>query len=398
MFIDFDKVFFNRNNSDQVPKEVIDALTNQLPEGFEYGLLENGAVALTPLTEDIQIGGLTFNLNDPVFGEFVPKNTTEALEYLYRSQNKLTLNLADNEGVYINNQFFKMSDVIKFPLGEVTTGNHLITITPHPFKPPFELKLETKDITELFMVQRVPYADMNKLKFESINDGSFKISYIIDVKKERFNFNFKIQFDNVVSSLDMLHALKLYYGCLTGDFKLHGHKMKYNDYNEEEAKSVLQNIELWEKILLIEEKLDVKFTPDIGLDKDDEIITEKIYRSLIENKPFKEFVTINDFTMSKAEDSSTMNNILGKEEISFSLTNEVHISLLGVNINLYMLTYLFNLIVTKYEEVDDKIKLLTEAPKGKKTYQVVKFYVKESDIMIFEKEMDKFMNADEISI
>jgi len=398
MFIDFNKVFLNKSNSDHVPKEVIDALTNQLPEGFEYGLLDNRALALTPLSEHKEIGGLKMDFNDPIFGDFVPKDTAEALEYLYRTQNPLTLNLADNKGIYINNHFFKMSDVIKFPLEEITTRNHTVSIKPQPFKPPFELKLETPNVTELFLVQRVPYADMNKLKFESINDGSFKISYIIDEKQEKFKFNFKIQFDKVVSSMDMLNALKLYYACLTGDFKLHGHKIKYKNYNEEEANSVLQNIELWKKILSIEEKLDVKFIPNIGLDIDDEIIIAKIYRSLIENKPFKEFVTINDFTMGKVEDPNTLEDILGKDGISFSLTNEVEINLLGVNIRLFKLTYLFNLIVTDYEVSEDKFKLLTEAPKDEKTYQAIKFYLNESDIQIFQKEMDEFLNSDEISI
>ncbi|PYF07221.1 abortive infection system toxin AbiGii family protein [Ureibacillus chungkukjangi] len=398
MFINFDKVFFNENNSNQVPKEVIEALTDKLPNGFKYETLEGGALVLNPTTQGIKIGGLKIDYTDPIFEDFVPKDNAEALEYLYRAQRNLQIKLNDEDGLFINDKFFSMSDVIKLPLVESIKGEHQISIIPEPFQPPFELKLETEDINEKFMVQRMPLADMNKLKFESIDEGSFKISYIIDEKKKTFNFNFKIQFDKIISTLDMLNALKLYYGCLTNNFIINGHEINNNRFNEEEAKSVSKNIEIWKKILSLESKLNVNFIPEIGLDKEDVIIIEKLYRSLIENMPYKEFITLNNFSMNRVGSIEKLHEVLGKEGIMFSLTNEVEINLLGIQLKLYQLAYLFDLIVIDLEEENDNIKLITVAPKGKKTYQSVKFYLNESEIEIFDKETTEFHYAKEIMI
>jgi len=397
MFIDFDKAFFNENGSSQVPKEVIEVLTERLPKGFTYEILKDGVLVLKPTTEGLRIDELKIDTTDPVFEGFVPKDITEAMEYLYRSQRSLKIKLSDEDGLSINGEFFSMNEVIMHPLVESIEGKHEISIIPQPFEPPFELELETEDTTKKFMVQRSPLADMNKVKFESIDEGSFKISYIIDEKKKNFKFNFKIQFDKIISTLDMLNALKLYYGCLTNNFKINGHKLNNNKFNEEEAQSVLKNIDLWKKIEILEGKLNVKFNPDIRLDQEDVLIIEKLYRSFIENKPYKEFISLNDFSMNKVDSKEQLQEVLGKEGIIFNLTNTVEINILGAQLKLYMLTYLFDLIVSDFEEENDVIKLLTVTPKDKKTYQSVKFYLNKSEMEIYNEAIkEEFLHAEEI--
>lgn len=394
MFIDFDKVFFNENNSSQVPEEVLEVLTDKLPKGFKYEIINEGVLALKPTTDGIKVDGIKIDITDPVFEGFVPNDIFEAIEYLYRSQRNLEINLKDEDGLFINGEFFSKSDLIKMPLVE-SKSEHRISIIPPPFEPPFELRLETEEITKIFSVQRLPLNDMNKVKFASIDEGSFKISYIIDEKKMNFKFNFKIQFDKIISTLDMLNALKLYYGCLTNNFKINGHKLNNNNFNVEEAKSVKKNIDLWEKIIELENKLNVKFDPNFGLEQEDVLIIEKLYRSFIENKPFKEFVTLNDFSMNKVDSQEQLQEVLGKEGIVFNLTNDVEIKILGAKLKFYMLTYLFDLVVNNIEIENDIIKLITVAPKGKKTYQSVKFYINESE-MHMDEVSKEFQDAEEI--
>lgn len=398
MFINFEKAFFNENNSNQVPKEVIQVLTDKLPEGFTYDILENGVLALKPTTEGIKIDGLKIDTTDPVFEGFVPKDITEAVEYLYRSQKSLKIKLNDEDELLINGEPFNMSKVIMHPLVENIKGKHEILIMPAPFEPPFELELETEGTTQKFTVQRSPLADMYKMKFESIDDGSFKISYIIDEKRKSFKFNFKIQFDKIISTLDMLNALKLYYGCLTNNFKINGHKLNTKKFNKEEAQSVLKNIAIWGKIEELERELNVKFNPDIGLEQEDVLIIEKLYRSFIENKAFKEFISLNDFSMNKVESNEQLQEILGKEGIVFNLTNNVEINILGAKLKLYMLTYLFDLIVSNFEEENDTIKLLTIPSKNKKIYQSIKFYLNETEMEIHNETMEEFRHAEEITL
>lgn len=395
MFIDFDKAF-NENDTNHIPIEVIKVLTDKLPEGFTYDILDGEVLALKPTTEGIKLDGLKIDTTDPIFEGFVPKDIIEAVEYLYRSQKKLKVKLNGEDELLINGKNFKVSNIIMNPLNENIEGKHEISIIPPPFEPPSELELETENVTQKFMVQRVPLAHMYKIKFESIDEGSFKISFIIDEKNKSFKFNYKIQFDKVISTLDMLNALKLYYGCLTNNFKINGHKVNAKKFNEKEAQSVLKNIALWEKIAVLEIKLNAKFNPDIGLDQEDVLIIEKLYRSLIENKPFKEFVSLNDFSMANLESNEQLQDILGKEGIVFNLTQTAEINLLGAKLKLYMLTYLFDLIVIDFVKDNDVIKLLTIPSKGKKIYQSVKFYLNKSDLEIYNKVIPIFQDAEEI--
>ena len=61
MFVDFNKVFKNKNQTElTVPKAVLDYMNQSLPEGVKYVAQEDGTCIVTSTTESLTIGGFTF--------------------------------------------------------------------------------------------------------------------------------------------------------------------------------------------------------------------------------------------------------------------------------------------------------------------------------------------------
>lgn len=403
VFANFNKAFFNEKETEsKIPKEVLNTLSENLPNGFVYTELEHGMLGITPQESDIKVGGFKFDLKDKVFNEFkefTPSNVNEIIEFLYRTQRKYEIELNDEDPIIINGETFKVGEIIEMPFEELKKAKHKLVIIPQPFNPPFEIELEGNNVIKKFIVERQPFADMNKMLFKSINNKEFEISYIIEELKQKLQFNFKMNIDNTTDVIETIDILKLYHACITGDIKLNGVKLSDSRINHpSEEKTVVDMIKFWEKVKKIQDTLNVKFKPKSQIEMEDLELIEKLYRTLVEGKPFRENININEMTLTGTNEMN-FKDLLDKEGLSISFQQDTKIEIFGVNLELYSIVSFFDLKVKSFKPLNEQSYVLDIEPiKGRKVYQSTIHFCGRTELKTYKMDITELQKAEVITI
>lgn len=397
MFADFNKAFFNNDTKLKIPQEVMTALNEKLPKGFKYVEIDNGILGLTPESPEISIGGFIFDTSNEVFGKFKPSNVNEVMEFLYRTQKSYKINVDSDDKLNINGTEFKIEELTDYPYEEKPLGKYSFTIIPQPFQSPFSFNLEGDGIKKEFIIERQPFADMHKSLYKSVNDRNFEITYILDEEKQNISFNFNLNIKSSKSVAELLEYLKLYYSCTIGDIKINGDKIPKVQMNSLEDKSMKETIRFWEKVLTLEEVLSVNFIPDPQIELNEVICIEKLYKSLIEKKPFKEYISIDEITIKGVLNDFDIKRIVGVKGVSFSFQQSSSIKVLGVKLDLNSIVYYFDMKVKSYKcinKIEQNYKLFIESCKDRKIYQSILYLINEEESEKYEMDLEKFQNAE----
>lgn len=402
MPVDFDDIFFEDETENyNLPAELIKSMSNQLPEGFKYEQVPGEkTLVLVPTSKEGTISGVIIDFKDPVFEGFLPLSLSEALEYLYRTQKSIEMSLKDNDNIIINGEKISTSIVLNDPLKESESKVNKILMTPAKFPEIGEIILENKSIKEIFKIKRVPHANMTECKYEASNNGGFKVNFTWHEVKNNITVSFKIEPLLIVTSVDMSNALKLYKAFLTGDLKMNGQDIGSIVLNDStlDIEAINEGINLWDKILKIEEKLNVEFKPN-DISAEGFLLIKKLYRSLVENKYYKEFVSIKSFKMTnlQIDDIEEMREKLNDDNAVITISNPAHINLLGKEIDLKMITHLFDFKVKDIEVLleNKEALIIIDEEKSEHAYQCIKFLTQE-DLEQANENIDDIRAAQEI--
>ena len=382
MFANFEKAFFKKNEmDDKIPVEVLESLgeKKKLPSGLGYVDVGHGACVITPEASEMTLKGLRVDLPDDLPEGFHPSTISELMEFMYRTQRKIKITPNEDKLVALNGAKVNINDLVQFPLKNASLDEYEMFISPEPFEPPFNITLEGNNVIKQFTIQRQPYADMHKSLFKSIDSPSFEISYILDEREHRLQFNFKLNIGLAQDSTEVIQALKLYEACVQKDLKLQGHPFPKDSVNDTEKKSIIETLKFWEKIVVLEKVIGVAFVPTSKPELKDVFFIEKLYRCLVENEPFKEYVNINNFTLNVSPEFNG-DELLSKDGISFQYGNHDHVKVFGVDIDVYNVVGLFDFRVTHLEAVDyqkSKYQLFVEPLEGKRIYQSTFIFLEE---------------------
>ncbi|MDY0943643.1 abortive infection system toxin AbiGii family protein [Priestia megaterium] len=404
MFTDFEKAFFQKNEKDvRIPKEIVKSLSETLPEGFTYTNIGNGAIGVVPLGTEAELSGLELELPDDLPGNFKPSTYQELKEFMYRIQRPIKIKLKD-DSVILNGTTIKLDKLIQRPLEPVDPSGYEISLVPQPFQPPFEIKLQGNGITKKLFVQRQPYAHMHKSLFKSINNSNFEISYIIDETNELLTFNFKYNLENIDNIEEGIAILELYQSCIEGGIKLNNLRLPEAPATSIEKETIPETINFWKKVLTLQEHLGVQFIPEFKTKREDVILVEEIYRSLIETRPFKKYLNINDLTLTGPQ-GMDLKELVGREELSIQFHEYLEVSLFGVKLNLISVVAFFDFMVKGIKSIKDDVPkhiLITESIKGKRTYQVARHFrdkeTASSYMEYIQKNIKEFEDAEELKV
>ncbi|MFE6170187.1 abortive infection system toxin AbiGii family protein [Viridibacillus arvi] len=397
MFVDFNKAFFNKETKLKMPQEVMTALNEKLPKGFKYAEIDNGVVGLTPESSEVKIGGFKFDTSSEVFGKFKPSNVNEVMEYLYRTQKRYKINVDSDDKLNINGTEFKIEELIDYPYEEKSRGDYSFTVIPQPFQPPFNISLEGNGVKKEFIIERQPFADMQKSLYKSVNDSNFEISYIIDEENLKISFNFNLNIKSANSVIELVEYLTMYYSCMVGEIKLNGEKLPKVQTSSLEGKSMKETISFWEKVLTIEEVLKVNLIPDPQIEFNEVICIEKLFKSIIEKKPFKEYINIDELTIKGVSNDFDIERVVDAEGVSFSFQQSSSMKILGVNIDLNSIVSYFDMKVKSYKCTNEKernYKLFIEPYKDGKIYQSIMYFINEEESGKYEMDLEEFQNAE----
>lgn len=399
MFTNFDKVFFKKKEvGNQIPSEVIEVLNDDLPDGLVYQEVENGTlVAISKEDLEMTISGFSIEMPDDFPIPLEEKPTLgDLLDFMYRTQRDVELKLSNNK-ISVNGALIDIDKLISFPILKNNVRDFKLLIRPQAFPNPTKLSIRGNGIEKEVLFKRKPYADMKKILVESIGKEAFETSYILDEKTHQLTFNFKIVSENATNIEQIIEALKLYQAFLTGNIEFAGQMLPNNQDNELERESIAESILFWTKILELERRLNVSFNPKSSITREDLILLEQLYRSFIENKPFRERSDISSFSMDLFP-GGDIEQLLGTEDMTFQYIQNSVVRLLDVEIYVSSIVGLFDFKVTGIKYVNSeksKCKMFIEPLQGKEMYSSTLLFENEEEAKSF-KDLSMLREAERI--
>ncbi|WP_246503548.1 abortive infection system toxin AbiGii family protein [Clostridium polyendosporum] len=397
MFSNFQKAFLKKSEINElIPKEIVKSLGEKLPEGFEYKCIGHDTCGIAPTSLQLNIG-MSIEIPDDLFKEFKPSTMHELMEFIYRTQRQLKV-VPDEEGcILLNGIKFKIEDMIKFPLEDKIMVGTELYIRPEPFQPPFKVRIEGEGITKHISFQRQPYADMHKSYFKNVDDSVLQISYILDEKNNTIKFIFNIDIEKSKNAKEIIEGLKLYQSCLKGEVKIAGINLaKFID----EDKAIEKTIEFWNRICQLERKLDVEFLLDFPIKIDDITWIEKLYRSFVEEKPYKQYVNVDKITIRKI-DKYNKEELTTSSDLMFYFVQNSELEIWGVKINMYDGVGLFgfkvsDIVLTNKEMAEYELLLKSTTDSG--IYQSIRHFAKKEEAEKYKSCIKDLENGKLISI
>ena len=349
MFANFKKAFKRDESATKMPDAVLEAMSDNLPSGLKYKQIDPEHCKVVPEEGNIKFKFENLKIKIP---KEVQINTKEELaEFLYRTQQEVE---TSTNAVTINGKQIKVSDYIKNPYidEEVDEDDHKFIIKPESFGEPFPLEITYEDagIEKEFLIKRQPLADMHKSQFKSINDGVLEVTYIIDEIKNNLNFNVHIDLSKAEHVTDIIEAFRVYIAFVEGKIKVAG--MPLNSVPvEKEIVAATASLNYWIKVQAIADVLNIQFNPKEEIDEDDAEWIDKLYRSIVENQPYKELCDNARF-VSQPEGDIDEKELIENGEMALHYTESEVLTLYGVQIKLFSFYALINCKIESISKIN----------------------------------------------
>lgn len=385
MFTSFNNAFKSKSLRQQkVPNVTLKYLSNSLPKGVKYVSDENGNLTITSSDGSVvTFGGFSVTVTDEMQAILGNQySSARVAKYAYNTQKRIALNLEEDGIVIVNGERVPVEKFAYNMFDNFSYVNSKFYMIPPKFPEPFELELGCEKYKRKLTFQRVPYASLNKSKFQSINEDPLKMKFIIC--EEDYSVRITLGFDlkKAITVKDIVETVFIYNAFHDGNGLLMGspigrmsNKIDSKKFDEESAR-------FWEKVLKIEEKLNIRFIPF----KDDIefktiCIVEQLYQNLICKNPTKECDVITSITSSvNLNDGVNLDELVG-QEIFFQYNATTTFELFGKQFSLPVILGIFNSTLESYEIVGDETKIIL-GTKGedKKAFTASLCFVNDSDL------------------
>ncbi|HDX9667903.1 TPA: abortive phage resistance protein [Bacillus cereus] len=330
MFTNFKKAFEkDESKVYKIPQAILDALSDDLPKGLKYEQINEHLCRLVPEENgEIKLGFSNLNIDIP---EGIKINSVDKLhDFLYRTQQEVKVT---DEIIYINGEKRPVTDLLKAPFNSSDQSEFVIVPAPFPAPFPVTFSHERELIQKVFNMQRQPFANMSKILFKSKETGPLEISFILDETDMSLTFNIKISISKAQTILEIVEAAKLYKGFLEGDIKFSDSLIPPIS-NEAEQTAVTKALEYWGKVLAISNELNVVFNPKEEIDDEEIFWISKLYRTLIEKKPYKIRVREGEF-FTEFSNPIDSKEFPSDQPMVFQYTQKEIIKIYGVKIEVH---------------------------------------------------------------
>lgn len=394
MFSNFNSTFKeNKKNNLKLPKEIIEILNNELPKELEYKEVDEGICAI------VSANNKPMNIKTKIKLPDIPEKIKEDIhsfedvyEYLYRSQKKCEI-IPDKDGnIIVNNSKIKAKDFIKNVREDEKFEK--LELIPPPFPKAIKTKIKAGNIIKEFDIERQPYESMKIIFLKSIQEKPISIKlYIKDENTVDLNININIR--DLKNVNEIVEVCEFYKGFLSGDIQL-GDVITEDIKVKKKSPNVFidKKIDFWKKALEIEKKLNIKFNAT-KIDNKDYVWILKLYKSIIENVPFKISSKINSLEIGDTNFYEKTNEILG-EMMLFEYIKQEEIEVMGQRIKIYILERIYNYKVKEVKKYKEKIKLILE--EEKESFVAQKIFLTEEELkkeqMIRNRNDEKYKNAE----
>lgn len=394
MFVDFDKVFNNKPQTQmKVPEALVQYLSEQLPTGLKYIADEDGSCRIASVEgKPITIGGFVYKPTErqqQVLGE--KYTVQDVLDYSYNAQQQIGLSLKRDGYILLNGEEFPVEKLQYHPYNPLTFVSGSIYMQPTSFPSPFSLTIGNGKYERTLQISRVPNESVSIAAFESEKECVLYTSYYIDEKKHHMTMSISFNLTYAHTVRDIVEATSIYNSFLDGKGFM-GSKPFESKLTEADAHRFDQSsLEFWEKVLLIEDYLGTAFIPPHrDIEFEEMCIVELLYQNLIQTMPVRDMNRIDsidgtwDFTSEK-----DIRESIG-QPLFFEFTAVRSIELFGIKLKLPCLLRIFNAILAGIsEEGNTKKIILDDQNCDKPRYTSFLCFKDEADMKKYEESTDR---------
>ena len=360
MFVDFNRVFSGKPQTElKVPDAMVEHLSSQLPLGVRYRATDDGNCEIIADGESVNVGGLVLVPTDEQKKVLGKKFTfDDVLKYSYNAQKPIPMKLKKDGYIILNGQEIPIERIHYNPYNPVKIVSGKLFMYPHQFSEPFSLSIGCEKYSRQLIFKRVPYESVNIAAFESQSEQPLMVKYLVDEDERRIDFNisFNLSYANTVR--DIVESTSIYNAFAEGK-GLFGGKPLITDIDVSKVKKYdPESLLFWEKVLIIEERLNVGFEPpQEDVDFKTICLMETLYQNLIKGVPIRENKKVDVLKGEQVKgDNDQIKTSVG-ESVFFEFQASTHISLLGVEIDLPCVVAICDSKITNYTVEDKKYKL-----------------------------------------
>lgn len=397
VFANFNDAFKGKPLSERkVSKVMLDYLSNELPNGVKYISDAHGNLIMVSENTSMKLGGFRLIITDEIkkaLGENCTQNAI--MQYAYNAQKEIPLELEKDGFIEVNGEEVAIEKIHKNLFRPVKYTNCKWYVKPQDFPPPFEITISGNEYTRKMRVHRVPHESLNVYAFESEITAPLIIKFYMDIENGKLHLTISYDLRYAVTVRDMVESIFIYNAFVDGKGKFINSDVTIPSIDSEKKFSE-QSAEFWRKVLLIEEKLQLKFVPPEG---DVEFATmlevEKLYQNLIKHQAIKENQIVNSIT-------ANLNMVEGKEivdsigkDMYFQYIADLKFSLFGEKFSLPAILGIFNCHILSIEKNKKKTKLIfADETNGKKAYTSVLCFANDTEMENFQKTVNEnYMNV-----
>lgn len=391
MFSNFKDTFIKKPKfTTQIPQSVLDMLSHELPEGFQY-VNDHDGFCRIDCNDTMNFEDMRFQIPKeakPIFEKLDKITINDIIAYAQNTQTNIEI-LPDSDGNFtVNGEKININKFIIAPLKGIQLKDKKLYIMALPFPAPFPIEVAGNGFSLTLMVQRQVINSITKIKIGTVSKSALNLNYTFDSTEEG-KLTLNITTSPSSSASDILASKEIFNAFIRGEGTLCDAKISSNKNN---IINLIPDevIQFWHQIVDVEKALNIKFDVSQDISLDDIKLVKELYRSFVENLPFR--TNLKDITLrGVGEFYQNYKNVveIGKE-ILFEYTETVENNLLGVSIKYYRLTCIFGGAVSDIWGQDEGvlgdffIKLCKA--EGKKMYSSTLCFLDENELETFRKD------------
>lgn len=294
MFYDF-KNSLQRHKKKEVkviPQEVLNVLTEPLIGEYEYKDIGGGLCAIFPAPDndrpELKLHLSNFKVLSPLEAMEIT-NSKDLCEFVANTRQAVEISVEDTTFKFGENIISSDNFIISVRENTNKWNSCTCIIKPKKSKPmPMLLQIDDKKFT--LQVQQIKSKDWTKKLYKSTGDKSFVLEFNYDIKKHKLIVKNELVFNGEYKIPQILNYLYIRRALCNQKLKVNGYNLFAGQIAEKDIddEGIAHAISWWEKVLLLEQKLDSEIICKMPLRPQDEIILRLLYIGLCMEQYCKE--------------------------------------------------------------------------------------------------------------
>ena len=402
MLGDFNKLFMEKPRADGgIPKGILEALSFDMPEGFEYKDIGDG-LCMLDIPEGTSIKG-RLRLNGSSRENLLKcKSFIDLMSYATNLQQPIQIEGDENGFFELDDQKISSDQFVQSPLKDIEIRNGRLIIPPQKLDQSFEIPLSISDDSMVILMKRVIYDSVDWIKFSGDSGIGFSIAIFMKPGEPEIKLTISTNFSHSKTVENVIKCIKYYNSFANGSAKIFDSLV--NSKNEAEMIPFATDvIEFWNQLYSLEKVFNVFFSTSRNVYKKDVQKVRELYRSLIKNKPFRINETITKLNSTSAFSTNVNIDDIEGKELLFRFVKEETVEILGVDLSVSAVKYIFGTKIKKFsfdEETRAFSIILDRASEDIDPYTATLYFANTEDLKSFlESEDDNtglFANAETI--